>query len=347
MTPRKTFPPARSRRRKRRYRYRYGRIFLLLLIAGGILYGVFALTRAGVRWIIRKPEEALAPTQEVTTLPPETVPETTQPPVVISPFAGLQLHSQKVLLMKVDSGEVLYAQNEQTGIYPASLTKMMTAILALESIPDSNELIELENEDFLGLYEANASMAGFQPGEKVRAIDLIYGTLLSSGADCSVGLASHTAGSQEAFAERMNEKARELDMSHTHFVNPTGLHDTDHYSTVSDLALLLRYALKNDTFRTIFTTSAYTTSPTAAYEEGIPLRSTMFHMLQEASLDQGPLLGGKTGYTNQAGLCLASLANVNGEEYLLVTAGASPDDADTPYSILDALELYRRCGELS
>lgn len=124
---------------------------------------------------------------------------------------------------------------------------------------------------------------------------------------------------------KMNEKAAELGMDSTHFVTCTGLHDENHYTTVRDLTKLLSYALQNDTFRQIYCTSEYTTSATASAPEGLHFLSTMFKKMDSPAVNGGEIEGGKTGYTSEAGQCLASLAKVDDVEYILVTAGALED----------------------
>jgi D-alanyl-D-alanine carboxypeptidase (penicillin-binding protein 5/6) len=236
-------------------------------------------------------------------------------------------------------------KNSEDKIYPASLTKMMTAIVAIESLPDLNEKIKLTSSTFRGLYEADASMAGFQPGEEVRAIDLLYGVLLPSGAECCVALADQIAGSEEDFVRLMNQKAADLGMVNTHFENATGLHNDNHYTTVKDLAVLLSYALKNDTFREIFTSSRHSTQPTNLHPYGITLNSILFEELNDQNMTGREILGGKTGYTGEAGLCLASLARVDEQEYILVSAGAKGDHHSEQYNITDALAVYDSIGE--
>lgn len=201
-------------------------------------------------------------------------------------------------------------KNSEEKIYPASLTKMMTAIVAIENLPDLQGKIKLTKSTFQGLYKADASMAGFQPGEQVRAIDLLYGVMLPSGAECCIGLADQIAGSERNFVKIMNQKAAGLGMDNTHFENAIGLHNENHYTTVKDLSILLRHALQNDTFREIFTSSRHSTQPTNKHPGGITFYSTMFEDLNNQNIIDGEILGGKTGYTDEAGLCLASLAKV-------------------------------------
>lgn len=334
------YEPYRYRKTKKKYRYRYDRIALLILVLLAIVTGLIFLLRACVRHFTMEPETA--PTTEPVITEPETTAAPTDPPTEPQPEISLEsIHSETVVLARLDTGEVLCSKNADEIIFPASLTKIMTVILSIEKLQDYEETITLKNEDFMGLYEANASMVGYVPGETAKFIDLLYGTLLASGADCAVGLASHVAGSQEDFIALMNQKAEELGMTHTHFVNVSGLHDDNHYSTANDMKRLLAYALQNDLFREIFMTEQYTTSPTNLHESGHSIRSTLSMMAEMGELNRGPILGGKTGTTKQAGSCLASLAAINGQEYILVTTGARGEESDdTPYHIIDALNIY-------
>lgn len=255
------------------------------------------------------------------------------------------LCSPCAVLVRLDDGAVLMQKESDRKIYPASLTKIMTAVVAIENLSDLKAKIELPASLFRPLYKENASMAGFQPGEKVRTVDLLYGALLPSGAECCEGLANAVSGSEGKFADRMNRKAEELGMRNTHFMNATGLQNKEHYTTVGDLSVLLRYALQNDTFRDIFTSSRYSTAPTNKHPDGITFRSTMFQNLEDPALPGGKILGGKTGYTDEAGLCLASLAKVGGTEYILVTAGAQGDHNTRQYDIEDARAVYKEIGK--
>ena len=221
---------------------------------------------------------------------------------------------------------------------------MMSAIVAIENLPDLHKEIKLTSSTFEGLYDANAAMAGFQPGEKVRAIDLLYGVLLPSGAESCIGLADLIAGSEQDFVRMMNQKAADLGMNNTHFANATGLHNENHYTTVKDLAVLLSYALQNDTFREIFTSSRHSTRSTNIHPDGITFYSTIYEELSNASITRGQILGGKTGYTREAGLCLASFAKVGKQEYILITAGAKGDRHSKQNHIIDALTVYNSLG---
>lgn len=251
-----------------------------------------------------------------------------------------QLYSPCAVLADPASGEVLAEHNGQKRIYPASLTKIMTAILVIEKLPDLQETVILPTEMFSRLYLAHASLAGFEPEEQVSVKDLLYGILLPSGAECCIACAEKIAGSEEAFVELMNEKAAQLGLSDTHFGNSTGLHENDHYSTAEDIAVLLQYALQNEVFREAFCSRSYTTAATSAHPEGLTFESTMFQSLDEDEIKRGRILGGKTGYTKEAGLCLASLGQIGGREYILVTAGAEGSHNTKPFHVLDAVKVY-------
>ena len=265
----------------------------------------------------------------------------------------INLYSDHILLIRLEDFQTLQEFQSDDKIYPASMTKIMTAILAIEALDDFDEEIVIQPSWVDELREKNASVAGFESGEAVCVRDLLYATLLPSGADAAVALAVRVSGSEERFAQLMNEKARSLGMLDTCFVNATGLHDEHHVTTLQDMALLMDYALDNAIFRRIFTTHEYQTEPTKYHENGIYLESTLFGRMDDAARADGGrvnpqgempgvgwILGGKTGYTPQAGLCLASLAQLDGREYILLTAGACGDTTTLPYHIFDAVEVY-------
>ncbi len=244
-----------------------------------------------------------------------------------------------------ETGSALAENNSAQRIYPASLTKIMTAVLAIEHTKDLNSTITLPYGFFERLYEEGASMAGFAPGEEVTYRDLLYGILLPSGAECCMAFAEGISGSEEAFTGLMNQKAEALGMKNTHFCNCTGLHSPGHYSTVEDIAILLRYALENQDFRRAFTSSFYTTVSTGQHPQGFTFYSSMFRHLDGTVVPGGKILGGKTGFTDEAGLCLASLAEVNGTEYILVTAKANGTLDTEPFHILDAINVYNQIAD--
>ena len=255
------------------------------------------------------------------------------------------LYSPYAILVDVSSEEIMSEHNSSEKIYPASLTKIMTAILAIENTPNLEQHITLPYEIFPSLYAENASMAGFQPEENVSLKDLLYGIMLPSGAECCIAFAEHISGSEQQFVSLMNEKAKELGMKNTHFINSTGLHNSEHYSTVEDISILLQYALKNEDFRAAFTSSSYSTHSSEQHPEGFTFYSTMFKYMDSTEVVGGEIIGGKTGYTEEAGLCLASLAQIYGKEYILVTAKAKGTHQTEQFHILDAINVYDQVGE--
>ena len=138
----------------------------------------------------------------------------------------------------------------------------------------------------------------------------------------------------------MNAKAAELGCENTHFVNSTGLHDINHRTTAKDILTILRYALKNDLFRTIFTTDSYTTGETNMRSEGVSFKSTVGRAFTNGGFEIGNIIGGKTGYTIEAKLCLATLAKTPIAEYILITLGAGDGDNSTAYHVMDAVKIY-------
>ena len=255
--------------------------------------------------------------------------------IPINVFAlDLDITSSNAIMYNLNDNEVIYEKGSEEEVSIASLTKIMTCIVAIENIDNLDEKIVLTNKDFEGLIEQNAAQAGFRVGEEVTYRDLLYGLMLPSGADAAQALARNIAGSNEEYVELMNKKVKELKLSHTHFVNTTGLDIDNHYSSVYDLSKIFMYALKNDTFKEIITTSTYTTS-----NGRLTLRSTISKALSNYNLDMSYLLGGKTGTTGNAGLCLATIAEKDKVNYLLVTVGA-PYPSNGPTNYIDQKKIY-------
>ena len=246
------------------------------------------------------------------------------------------LHSKNALLLN-EKGDVLFEKNADDIIYPASLTKIMTAIVAIEMSNDLQKQTIVTPQTISKFTAQNASMAGFKAGDFVTIEDLLYGTLLASGADATGTLADMMAGSEEAFVTLMNNKAQELGLNDTHFVNASGLHDPAHVSSVRDISKLFRYAIKNPTFYQILTSKSYMTH--------VPNELTITSsLLAKIPGEEGAILGGKTGYTPEAGLCLASIIEKDGKQYIFVTTNANGQAWIPPFHIDDALMAYDAIG---
>lgn len=246
----------------------------------------------------------------------------------------LNISSKTAILYNLDTGEVLYEKNADEKVSIASLTKIMTALITLENIEDINKQIILTSDDFEGLIEANAVTAGFTKGEVVTYKDLLYGLILPSGADAAKALARNVAGSETNFIKKMNEKVKQLDLKQTNFSTVIGLDDENNYSTAKELSIIFKEALKNKDFKTIITTKEYTSS-----DGKIKFKSTIQSNAKKFAIDVPYILGGKTGTTTDAGLCLATIAKAGSVNYMLVTTGALYDKK-APHHIEDAKTIY-------
>lgn len=225
-----------------------------------------------------------------------------------------KINSDKAIVYDLTSDKILYEKNsnEQTNI--ASLTKIMTTITAIEKIEDLNKEVII-TEEILDTVSKKASIAGLKKNDKVTYKDLLYASMLPSGADATNALAISLSGSIDNFVKDMNNKAKELGMKDTHFVNVTGLDEEGHYSTAKDISTLLKYSLKNNLFKEIFTTRKYKLSNKLKVESTI-------NKYKDKTIDTSKILGSKTGYTKKAGLCLATLMEDEGHEIIVITINA-------------------------
>lgn len=243
-------------------------------------------------------------------------------------------------LLKMRNGSKIYQKGETQKISIASLTKIMTAICIIENVNDLEQLVTVPQDIFFKIEKNNLAVAGLQPGENISYWDLLHGILLSSGSDATLTAVQSFCGNEERFVELMNEKAEKLEMNATHFTNATGLDARAHYSTTNDMMLLLEYALKNDIFYQIFTSLNYQGQATNLHPEGNYFTSTMISRGESMELSNGRIIGGKTGYTPKAGLCLASLAEIEDKEYLLIIAGCKGSDETKQFNVIESRLLY-------
>lgn len=252
---------------------------------------------------------------------------------------GSTIASDYGILIDLSTNTIVAQKDPDATIFPASMTKIMTLIVAYENCKDLDEKFTMTNAILDPLYRASASVAGFSAGEEITVRDLLYGAILPSGGDATDALAIHIGGSIEGFVEMMNKKAVRMGLSNTHFANPSGLHDNDHYSTPHEMAMILQYAMKIDKCREILSTYKYTTASTTQHPDGLPLVSTMFSRMAGNESGTATVLGGKTGYTNEGLHCLASFAKVDstGKEYVLVTAHGP----ETYAPIFDCINVYK------
>lgn len=232
-----------------------------------------------------------------------------------------------VTLYNMNEDTLLYSKNDTKKTSIASLTKMMTTLVAIEEIDNLDKIVTIKERDFEGT--VGYSKAGFKVGDKVTYRDLLYGIILPSGADAVNAVVNNTLG-YDKFIKKMNETAKKIGMNDTSYANPVGKDDENNYSTSNDLAKLLKYALKNETFKTIFTTKNYKTS------NGLNLESTVNRY--ENILNTNEIKGAKSGFTKDAGRCLASITTLNNVDYLLVVINSS---TTSPYNaVKDTITIY-------
>lgn len=253
-----------------------------------------------------------------------------------------EIHGEGALLMDMKSGKILYEKNVNEKLYPASTTKIMTGIIALEE-GDLSEVVAASSEAIAPITNKHSHM-GILVGEELTMEQLIYGMLVYSANDAANVIAVRLAGSLDAFAEKMNEKAAELGCTGTHFANPHGFHDDNHYTTPSDLAKIARYAMNNEKFREIVSTDMYTIQPTNKYKEIrylsntnhlVSRRRSAYHYYKKA-------IGIKTGYTDEAGSCLVAAAADGDTEFLSVIMKCKNENStDCAYSFTDTAAMLK------
>lgn len=255
------------------------------------------------------------------------------------PEEGRGVYSTNGILIDVETEEILSCRDPYQRINPASMTKILTLLVAAEHVTDLQDTFTMTIEITDYCYRHDCSIAGFGVGEAVTVEELMYGTILPSGADAAMALAEYVAGSHEAFVELMNQKLEQLGVSDTaHFTNCVGLYDENHYCTVYDMALILKAATDNELCRQVMSARKYTTAvATEAQPEGILLSNWFLRRIEDKDT-HGEVLCAKTGYVDQSGSCAASLAaDYEGREYICVTTGSISSWA----CIYDHVEIYQ------
>ncbi|KNF09429.1 D-alanyl-D-alanine carboxypeptidase DacB [Gottschalkia purinilytica] len=257
------------------------------------------------------------------------------------------ISSEAAILIDAKTGQVLYGKNIHKKMFPASTTKILTGILAIEN----SNLFEDVVVDDKTPFEIDGSHIALEPGEILSMNDLLHALLIASANDAAVVIAKHVSGSTEDFSKLMNKKAKELGAKNTHFVNPNGLPNEDHTTTAYDLAMIAKYAMKNKTFKDIVKNYSYVISPTNKKSESRHLNSSnkLLYSKRKINVDgkEVPIKydgvnGVKTGYTVAAQQCLVASATKNGNQYISVVLRATGTDvyADTHKLLNYAFENF-------
>ncbi|MBQ6552158.1 MAG: serine hydrolase [Clostridia bacterium] len=255
----------------------------------------------------------------------------------------IDLSSDHVLLVNLNTGIEVFGVNPDDTVFPASTTKILTAILTIEACPDLDEKVEV-TRSALNHIDIYSSQAGLLAGERLSVRDLLGLLMVKSACDAACVLAERVSGSEEAFADLMNAKAAELGCTGTHFVNSSGIHNENHYTTARDVSLITRYALQNPAFLEFFSMKQVATEATE--KSGKRFFSTTNYLIDA---NRGGkyyykfATGGKTGTTTPAGRCLVSTAKKGEAEYLCLVFGASGDSKGNNYAFDDTIALYKWC----
>lgn len=323
---------SRQRKRRRKALLRQSILALAALtLVGGVGLGVSALIRAG-----RAPEPVMG--AELLALPdfstlsvPQTAPalpeEPEQSPPADGPemaLVGEEVNSQSCAVFCVEDGILTAAKAPDEAIYPASMTKVMTLLTAAELADDLDAPFTMTQEILDPLYREGATLTGVAAGESLTLREYCYAAALRSAGDATGAVAESLCGSERAFVERMNEKARQLGLSEkTHFANTSGLFAADNTCTARDMAAIMAAAMEEALCREVLSTVDHTTAATESQPEGIVLRNKYLDWFQEKQPEGFTVTACKNGYIRQSKNCLVSYGTgASGKHYICVTAGA-------------------------
>ena len=247
-----------------------------------------------------------------------------------------------MILVDADSNLIVAEKNGDSKMYPASMTKVMTLLVACEHITDLDKEVEITSDIIDYVNDNDASNCGFKAGEIVTVKDLLYGLILPSGADAALALVRLIAGSEKEFVNLMNRKAQELGISATtHYTNSTGLYNDNHYTTAKDMALVMKYAAANPYASAVLSTRNYTTKASNKHSSGISFTNKFLTRIDTQSTG-GKALMAKTGYVSKAGNCSVSyFTGPSGSHYILVT-GKTSGAWNVVYAHAD---LYKQYGK--
>ncbi len=262
---------------------------------------------------------------------------------------NLQIYSDAAYMINMKTGDVIFKKNENKSLHPASLTKLMTAIILLEKFKDNPDALKTTyvsapSSVYIEFYGQNVSTADIRPNEKVNYLELLYALLLPSSCEAGNIIAYNIGGHNiESFVAMMNEKAKELGATNTHFANAHGLHDASQVTSARDIAIITQYAMSLPKFTEIASTTTHTMEATSVHPNGTFLRHTNSMLFSGTEYYYKYAKGIKTGTTEEAGRCLVSIASKDGVDYLIVTMNAPMTDKtgkNVYYNCLDHKTLY-------
>lgn len=247
-------------------------------------------------------------------------------PLSASAYApsDFSINAEFCVLANTDTGVVLYSKNADERLYPASVTKLLTALVVCDSVADYDETVTIDGDLIDTLLGTDSSLSYIVRDEVLTIDQLLHYLLITSGNDTALVLAKHVGGTIDRFIEMMNEKAIELGMNSSHFANPHGLPDSDHYTTANDIYKLASAAFKVDEIKDICSFARYTIPATNMHGERV-IANTNFLIDPSTMYYYKYCTGGKTGYTDSAGRCLVSTAEKDGMHYLCVMMKADPE----------------------
>lgn len=256
--------------------------------------------------------------------------------------SDLEITSEAALLIDTNTGKVLYGKNENEKKYPASITKILTAILVIENCNLDDKVTV--SYDAISIVPSGYSVAALQVGEELTVEELLKVLLIHSANDAANVLAEHVAGSIESFASMMNSKATELGCKNSHFVNPSGKHEKDHYSTATDIAIIMKYCMQNPTFKNIASSKSCIIPATNKYEERVFTNTNELLNVDTREIESNYYykyaIAGKTGYTTEAKNCLVSIAKKDNLELICVVLGAGKTANGLSARFIETKKIY-------
>ena len=311
-----------------------------------LLVGLFVLWRIQSKPTESTPDSSPAvslPTASMPEIQPEDLPQepefysakTTGSTVTLSD----SLDSSYAVLIDVASGEIIAEKNAFSSISPASMTKVLTLLVAAEHAENLDDSVTMTIDITDYCFTNDCSVVGLEVGESATIGELLYGCILPSGADACLALANYVAGSHEAFVELMNQKLYELGLSETaHFTNCVGLYDKEHFCSAYDMAMILKAAMDNELCRAVLKSRTFETAPTAEHPDGQVLSNWFLRRIEDRFTEGFQIVAGKTGYVTQSGSCAVSGGqDTDGKLYICVTG-----DASSSWRVIyDHTELYQ------